>query len=571
MAKKQRFFVGNSDFRTIRETNSYWVDKSLFIKDFMDSSTAAALITRPRRFGKTTNLSMLRYFFDCREKNTIELFEGTKLFEQDPEYRDLCGKNPVIFLTFKDLKPSSWEDAQIRLGILFSGLFTQFMDLLQGDLLFEHEKTFFNDVLNGNAHITKLENILPILSSWLYRKYNKKVVLLIDEYDTPIHSGFFKKFYQEIIIFMRGFFGSILKDNIHLHRACITGILRVSRESLFSGLNNLTVYTSLSERFADSFGFTESELMQILEKHEVTTPYETIKAWYDGYQIGKISDIYNPWSIVCYVNEINDGLIPYWVNSASDDLLREYINEEHSEHYRADLLQLLEGKSIEKEIYEKFVFLDFHQNPDLLWTLLFFSGYLTFDKKINKSTYSLRIPNFEVQFVYENIILDWFNRKLKISDSRLKDCFKYLINNQLDHFEKSLQKIIGDTFSYYDTAKTPEKVYQAYFLGLTAVLCNDYIIKSNRESGEGRYDILLMPKDKNNLGIVMEIKQLEKIKGEKSTETRKRLNLKIADAREQMQKQQYRSELEAAEVPQILELPIIFMGKVPYVKEIKVK
>jgi hypothetical protein len=571
MAKKQRFFVGNSDFRTIRETNSYWVDKSLFIRDFMDSSTAAALITRPRRFGKTTNLSMLRYFFDCREKNNTALFEGTKLFEEEPEYRDLCGKNPVIFLTFKDLKPSSWEDAQFRLGILFSGLFTQFIDLLQEDLLFEHEKAFFNDVLNGNAHIIKLENILPILSSWLYRKYKQKIVLLIDEYDTPIHSGFFKKFYTEIITFMRGFFGSILKDNVHLHRACITGILRVSRESLFSGLNNLTVYTSFSERFADSFGFTEDELLQIIEKQEVKTPFELIKLWYDGYQIGKVSDIYNPWSIVSYVNEINDGLIPYWVNSASDELLREYINEEHSEHYRADLLKLIEGKSIEKEIYEKFVFLDFHQNPDLLWTLLFFSGYLTFDKKIDSTTYSLRIPNFEVKFVYENIILDWFNRKLKISESILKSCFKSLINNQLDDFEKSLQKIVGDTFSYYDTAKTPEKVYQAYFLGLTAVLNNDYIIKSNRESGEGRYDILLMPKDKKNLGIVMEIKQLEIIENENWEANNKRINNKIKSARKQMQKNHYRKELEAAEVPQILELPVIFAGKVPYVKEIKVK
>jgi hypothetical protein len=385
--------------------------------------------------------------------------------------------------------------------------------------------------------------------------FEQQVVLLIDEYDTPIHSGFSDGYYDEIIVFMRGLFGGVLKDNPALFKACITGILRVSKESLFSGLNNISVYTSLNAYYAQYFGFTEEEVKKMTDYYQVSDSYEIIRKWYDGYKIGDLSDIYNPWSISNYIVRRSDGCRPYWVNTASDSLLRKEFSRVDAEKVREEIALLLTGVGVEKRIDENFVFLEMGENPELIWTLLYFSGYLTFEKKINLDTVILRIPNYEIEYVFKNIILDWLAKQVKISGDVLKKTFKHLINNQLEDFEKGLQKIIGDTFSFYDTA----------------VLCDDYLIKSNRESGEGRYDILLLPKDKKMLGIVMEIKQLKKQKGEKSAEIQARINETFTLAREQIQNNQYRKELEEAEVEQILELPIIFLGKVPYVKELKGK
>jgi hypothetical protein len=492
------------------------------------------------------------------------------LQQTEEEVMELRGKFPVIFISFKDAKVPNWQSCRAHLIREISKQYELHDYLLDSPLLKKTQKIKFENVIYERAEEVDYMDSLKNLCTYLQLYFGQQVVLLIDEYDTPIHTGFAHGFYNEIIVFMRGLFGAVLKDNPSLFKACITGILRVSKESLFSGLNNISVYTTLSVYYAQYFGFTEDEVKKMTDYYQVSDSFGIIRKWYDGYKIGDLSDIYNPWSISNYIARA-EGCRPYWVNTASDELLRKEFSRADAEQVRTEIALLLTGVGAEKRIDENFVFLEMGENPELIWTLLYFSGYLTFEKKISIDTVILRIPNFEIEYVFKNIILDWLAKQVKLNSDFLKKTFKYLINNQLEDFEKGLQKIIGDTFSFYDTAKTPEKVYQAYFLGLTAILCEDYYIKSNRESGEGRYDILLLPKDKKMLGIVMEIKQLENIDDEKEAATKKRINAKIKSARTQIQKNQYRKELEVAEVEQILELPIIFLGKVPYVKELKGK
>ncbi|MCB1193246.1 MAG: AAA family ATPase [Leptospiraceae bacterium] len=555
--------IGNSNFKRIIENDNYYVDKSLLIQEVIDTQKQVLLIPRPRRFGKTMNLLMLKYFFEKDHPENEKLFTGLKIWKAEKEILEKRGKYPVIYLSFKDAKANNWEECFELLVFEIANLFEIHRYLIETPLLSENQKFLYEKILSRNAKKTDYQNSLKQLSEYLHRYHKEQVVILVDEYDTPIQSGY-KKFYEDVISFMRNLLSGAFKDNLYLYKGVITGILRVSRESIFTGLNNIGVYTILDHHFSDKFGFTETEVKQILTDLNVPTEYEQIKKWYDGYTMGKTQDIYNPWSILNYAVDYETGFKPYWVNTSSDELLKERIRQKDSIDAREDILKLINDEPIIKEINENFIFLELNVKKNLIWTLLLFSGYLTTNKKLDIIKYELKIPNYEIKFVFQNIILDWFEVEVKIIRTLLEDTANSLVNNQLDKFAFGFKKIIGDTFSYYDTDGEPEKVYHSYVLGLMAILCDDYVIRSNRESGEGRYDILLIPHDKSKNGVVVEIKQIEKKKRESEKKLGERIQKELKSALSQIEENQYYKELVEHRVVNIIKVPIVFLGKTAY-------
>ncbi len=556
--------LGNSDFKSIIENNNYFVDKSLFIEEVINSQSQVILLPRPRRFGKTLNLSMLKYYFAINQLENKNLFTNLKIWQTEPEIKEKQAKYPVIHVSFKDAKANSWEDAYKLIVIQLIKLYLSHDYLLNSGVLKDAEKITFNEIIYKKADSTEYSDSLFKLSDYLYRYYHQKVVILVDEYDTPIQAGY-NNFYDKAISFMRNLLSGAFKDNTSLYKGVITGILRVSRESIFTGLNNVSVHSVLDNEFSDKFGFTEVETKQILKDFEVPTEYEEIKKWYDGYKIGQTTDIYNPWSILNYTVGYKNGFKTYWANTSSNELLKEQLADRNENYTREQLLGLINNETIEKEIDENFVFPNLDKNKELLWSLLTFSGYLTSINKIGRKSYELKIPNYEIKTVFQDIILDWLNTDLKIKQALLIDTTKYLINNEIDKFETGFKKIMGDTFSYFDINGEPENVYQSYVLGLLAIIGDDYIIKSNRESGEGRYDILLIPHDKTKFGIVIEIKQIVRNEKEDNETFIKKIDDKIKEAKKQIDKNKYYMELIDNKISKIIKLPIVFAGKEPYI------
>jgi len=556
--------IGNSDFKSIIENNNYFVDKSLFIKEIIESQSQIVLLPRPRRFGKTLNLSMLKYYFDRNQKSEINLFENLNIWQETDEIKEKKGKYPVIYLSFKDAKGTNWEITYKYIVSEIINFYSKNDYLLENNTLKQHEKNTFHKILNAEADSVDYAESLKKLSEYLFRYHQQKVIILIDEYDTPIQAGY-KNFYTDVVSFMRNLLSGAFKDNSYLYKGVITGILRISKESIFSGLNNVSVFTILEDEFSDKFGFTEQETKQIIADFSVPTDYELIKKWYDGYKIGNTSDIYNPWSILNYAISYKSGFKPFWVNTSSDELLKEQIKRKDANYLREQLLKLINNESIEKQIEQNFVFPDLEADNELLWSLLTFSGYLTQRTKTSRKTYSLVIPNYEIKTVFQDIILKWLNADIKIRKTQLEETANYLINNEIVKFERGFKEIIGDTFSYFDLSGEPENVYQSYVLGLLAIIGDDYIIKSNRESGEGRYDILLIPHDKTKYGVVIEIKQVTKSKKESVANFNKKINAKITDAQLQIEQNRYYSELVEHQISKIIKLPIIFAGKIPYI------
>jgi len=564
METRKRLNIGCSDFKDIIENNNYFIDKSLFIEEVINSEKAVVLLPRPRRFGKTLNLSMLKYYFDIRQPENEKLFEQLNIWQTTKEIKEHRGKYPIVYLTFKDCKANDWEMTYELICIEIKKLYLTHDYLLDGKQIRKSEKDDFEKIISKKASIAEFSASLKNLIELLHSYYNHKVVVLIDEYDTPIQAGY-KDFYDNVISFMRNLLSGALKDNSSIYKGVITGILRVSRESIFTGLNNLSVHTITDFDFSDKFGFTQDEVNQILADFNLTDKYEQVKKWYDGYTIGNTTDIYNPWSILNFVTRAREGFKPYWVNTSSDELIREQLKSSEANSIREMLYQLINNETIEKNIYENFVFPNLNANTELLWTLLLFSGYLTIDKKLSIDKYSLKIPNYEICYVFKNIIIDWLNLDVKIKQSLLIETTNHLINNRINQFELGFKEIMGDTFSYFDTATNPEYVYQSYVLGLLAIIGDDYIIKSNRESGDGRYDIMLIPHDKTKYGIVIEIKQIHKIDNEKEEDKNNRINAKITEAANQIENNKYYKELIDNKIEKIIKLPIVFVGKEPYI------
>ena len=556
--------LGNSDFKSFMENDNYFVDKSLLISEVIDCQHQVILLPRPRRFGKTLNLSMLQCYFDINQAEETNLFTNLNIWQEGSDIKDQYAKYPVISISFKDIKGTNWKVCSEQIKEEIADLYEEYSFLLESDKLTIKDKTDFSEILNGKGSPVKFQKSLKRLSKYLYNHYNKKVIILIDEYDTPIQASH-NKFYEDAVSFIRGILSGAMKDNKFLYKGVITGILKVSKESIFSGLNNVGVFTVLDNEFSDKFGFNEQETKNILKDFDIQTNYEQVKKWYNGYKFGATTDIYNPWSILNYASKYKNGFKPFWINTSSEDLLRERLKERDADYTREQLLKLINNGTIEKTIDENFVFPDLETDKELLWSLFTFSGYLTVEQKTGINSYTLKIPNYEIKFNFKNIILKWLDNDVKIRKTLLEETTKHLTNNEIEKFEKGFKQIIGDTFSYFDTKSEPENVYQSYVLGLLAIIGDDYIIKSNRESGDGRYDILLIPHDKTKYGIVIEIKQVSRDKNESDDSFTKKINSKITEAKNQIELNQYYLELIDCKIEKIIKLPIVFAGKVPYI------
>lgn len=401
--------IGISDFKTIIEGGYAYADKTLLVKEFFEKGTSVALIPRPRRFGKTLNLSMLRYFFEKSEDETSHLFENLAIWKEQ-KFKEKQGTYPVIFLTFKDNKHATWDETFEHFRIILSEEFQRHRYLLKSTILSPEEKEDFFKIIRKEANPTLYEHSLRFLTKWLYLYHKTKVIILIDEYDAPAHAAYTGKFYRRLIDFLRNLLSGSLKDNNYLERGILTGILRIAKESIFSGANNITTFSLLNEEFQDKFGLLKSEVEVFLASYDLTEKLPEITKWYDGYCIGSCKQIYNPWSVLnCCAKKGN--LLPYWVNSSDNTLMQQCLTQGTSE-MKTELEELLRESTVEKKIEEGFIFTDLEDKPNAIWALLLYSGYLTIDSITHGNLCHLRIPNTEVKELYKSTILDWFERSL---------------------------------------------------------------------------------------------------------------------------------------------------------------
>ena len=553
--------IGISDFKKLKDEDYLFVDKSLLIKEFWDSDGETILVPRPRRFGKTLNMSMLKYFFDNSIEDNRYLFQGLNI-ENHKDMMELQGKYPVIYLSFKDEKHSSFEYLQIGLRNLLSRLYKEHDYCLDNGKIRDVDREYYYAVVNKKANIIDLSDALKMLSEYLYNYYDEKVLILIDEYDVPIQAAYLNNYCTDAIEFMRNLLSGAFKDNNFLQKGMITGILRVARESIFSGLNNLKVDTILGYNFNDKFGFTESEIEKLAMQYNIKEELANIKAWYNGYFFGDTT-IYNPWSILNYISSPKNGLKPYWVNSSSNDLVKVILSKSTAD-VKSDLEELISGNSITKTIDENIVMGDIEKSSNNLWSFLLFTGYLKAKEAYRKEEdifYNLSIPNREVRSLYKNIIENWFLDT--ITKNNYDIMIKSLITGDIKIFGKLLRQFVLKSISYFDVGGYEgEKVYHAFVLGMLISLNDTHEVLSNRESGYGRYDVMVIPKDVSELGIVIEFKKLDPDDEETLEET--------ADiALKQIFDKEYTTTLSSRGITNIKEIAIVFKGKEIYIKESK--
>ncbi len=547
--KQQRLPLGVSDFRKLRERNDYYMDKSDFIDEIIDSSAEVILLPRPRRFGKTLNMSMLQCFFEKCDEDRTWLFDGLKIRDRDC-FKTHQGRYPVISFTFKDLKELSYESFSRKMKDLVQLEFERHDRILQSDKITRIEKRFFESVLNDTAHPEKYSNALFYLSRCLNRFYDKKTIILIDEYDTPLNAGYLYGYYQEVVNFIRNFLSAGLKDNPNVFKGVITGILRIAKESIFSGFNNPGVYTLLDRKFSEYFGFSEDDVKDLLSAYDMLDRYDEVSHWYNGYKFGDLV-IYNPWSVIGYLDNHGQAK-PYWINTADTTMIERLVTREGRE-LKMELDKLLEGKTIEKPIYESIVMRDLDKLSDLLWSFLLFSGYLKPVRKTDDDdSWELTVPNHEVMYIYRTLVKKWFTGK--VEHNLLMEMIQALEASDMNLFERLLRKIVTEIMSFHDLAGEPEKVYHAMVLGMLTWMSGKYDIRSNRESGYGRFDIMMKPKDIKAQGIIIEFKKIET----KSEDAYKEV---LEDALGQIEKRGYASELEAVGITDILKIAVAFRGK----------
>ncbi|MEA3451120.1 MAG: AAA family ATPase, partial [Bacteroidota bacterium] len=511
MTQRKRIELGYSDFKEFMLSNNYFVDKTMLIYELFWQGAYISLIPRPKRFGKTLNLSMIEHFFDIQKPESAKFFDDFEITKHKDFCKEHQNKYPVINISLKSIKETNWNSCLNKFKGLVSDLYKKNKYLLKSDKLEKEEKQLFNNIILETANTTKYKESLLKLSQYLRKHFNQKVVILIDEYDAPIITAFNntnnpiksidkekKTYYEEVINFMQGFLGDAYKGNdINLKKGFLTGVMRVGKESIFSEWNNFHVYGTTIPYFSDKFGFTQQETEKILTYFGLDNKISDVKKWYDGYQFGKTAQIYNPWSVVSYIANKESGFKPYWVNSGDYSLIKNRILELG---VKDSIKNLIEGKTIDKELKDNFVFQDFETDNELLWTLLTYNGYLTQAGESKYGNYKMKIPNNEIKIVFTDIIMTWLNREVKIKRDLLISTAEDLINNRIKDFEIGFKKIIGDTISYFDTANKTvetngvsetiitnsqprffgEQIYHVYILGLLAILTDDYIIKSNR-------------------------------------------------------------------------------------------
>lgn len=532
--------IGYQDFETIRQKEYFYIDKTNFIKEWWENGDNVTLITRPRRFGKTLNMNMLERFLSIEYTGQGEIFEGLSIMK-DENYQKLQGTWPVISLSFADVKANTFLIAKEKICMLIRELYNKHDYLQTKETLNEQEQNFFRKIFEPVTD-SVVSYSLKNLSGYLSRYYGKKVIILIDEYDTPLYEAWVNGYWKEMAEFIRGLFNSTFKTNPYLERAVMTGITRISKESIFSDLNHLMVVTSTSEMYTDCFGFTEKEVSAALREYGMQEKLPLVKKWYDGFTFGSRKDVYNPWSILNYLK--TEKLATYWANTSSNHLVDQLIREGNTK-IKISMEDLLNGKHLYKEIDEQIIFDQLDHDENAIWSLFLASGYLkvenyTLNEDTGTDLYELSLTNKEVQIMFQKMIRKWFSG----TDIVYNDFIKAMLNNDVKSMNIYMNKIALTTFSYFDSGRKPseeaqpERFYHGFVLGLVVELAERYNITSNRESGFGRYDVMLEPKRKDDFAVIMEFKVRE-------TEEEASLEETANEALEQIERQKYVASLEA--------------------------
>ena len=543
--RKKAVPVGIEDFERIINEDYYYVDKTMLIEELLINRAPVTLFTRPRRFGKTLNMSMLKYFFDVKDKEeNKKLFENLKIY--DSEYMSEQGKYPVIFVSLKDLKEDTWEECLESIKDIMYKIFNEYSFLREK--LNIVEKRQFDKIWEITGNERNFKTSLLDLSNYLNKYYGEKVIILIDEYDVPIINAFDKGYYNEAINFFQTFYSSALKTNNSLKYGVLTGITRIIKEGIFSGLNNLYVNTILSKDYSEYFGLLENEVIEMLEYFDMKYKIEEVREWYNGYIFGE-SKVYNPWSIVNYVRE--KEIKAYWANVSGNTLLENMLDHAGESVYD-DLKRFTDGESIEKYISDGTTIKSLLSNDDEIWQLLLYSGYLTKaknqDKESDSNIYNLKIPNKEIRKYFGNMFLNrFFGTEVKTSI-----LIKALENGDIRKFEKTLGEIMINMLSYFDLDKEMEKIYQVFMIGLVGFLMGKYEIISNDESGYGRYDLAMIPIKSNEKAYLMEFK---------ISKTKKGMEESAEKALKQIDEKKYDTKLKARGIKNILKIGIAFYGK----------
>lgn len=548
--------IGHQDFEEVIEKNNFYVDKTDFIREWWEADDKVTLITRPRRFGKTLTMSMLEKFFSVDYQGRGELFRGLRIWE-DERYRELQGTYPVIFLSLADIKETSFEAARSKLCQIIQLLFYRYEYLLQSSILGEGEKNGLRKMIAGvTADTVSLS--LKTLSECLYRHYGKKVIILLDEYDTPMQEAYMGGYWDEMADLVRSFFNSTFKTNPCLERAVMTGITRISKESMFSDLNNLEVVTTTADKYEETFGFTEEEVYAALDEYGLSDKRDEVKEWYDGFVFGAKKDIYNPWSIINYLGKGKADT--YWVNTSSNSLAGKLVRE-GSPKLKMTMERLLQGGTLQTVLDEQVVFNQLDQDESAVWSLLLASGYLKavhaeYDRESGETMYSLQLTNLEVQIMFRKLIKGWFGTCRDVQNEFLKA----LLADDVKMMNVYMNRVALQTFSYFDTGKgpfgeEPERFYHGFVLGMMVELSDRYVLTSNRESGFGRYDVMLEPKKQQLPAIILEFK----VQDQEETE----LADTVREALKQIEKKNYQAGLLARGIPaeRIRKYGFAFCGK----------
>ena len=542
--------VGVENFEDLIQTGYYFVDKTLFIRELIDMKGKVNLFTRPRRFGKTLNMSMLRYFFEMGKADNAELFQGMKIMDAGEEYLAHMGKYPVISISLKSMKQLTYDDAFYCLQEELAREFKRHDELLPR-LLYEEDREKYLRFIGRKAETKEYLDSLKFLSECLFQCYGRKAIILIDEYDVPLENAYFSGFYDKMVSVIRALFESALKTNDNLEFAVITGCLRISKESIFTGLNNLKIMSITSRTYAEHFGFTPEEVEQILRDYGLEDNLKIVKQWYDGYRFGE-SEVYNPWSVINYVDSCYHDkkafAKPYWSNTSSNSIVKNLI-EQADISLKQEIERLIEGGTIEKPIHEDITYDDMNSTQDNLWNFLFFTGYL---KKISERQegetiyMEMAIPNSEVRYVYKNAVLRWFEERTEKKE--LKPLYESLLNGKADELAEILSENLMETISFYDYQ---ESYYHGFLAGMLKNIGN-YIVQSNRESGNGRPDILVRYPSVRGKAVIIEIKVSKTYQG---------LEEKCDEALNQIEEQKYEEALRQEGYRDILKYGVAFYRK----------
>ena len=552
--------IGIQDFGDLIKKNLFYIDKTMFIKEWWESGDNTTLITRPRRFGKTLNMSMVEQFFSIDYADRGDVFEGFAIWEDD-EYRQLQGTYPVISLTFARVKENKAENAKEQIRNIIKRVYKEYIFLKESDVLTEDDKDYFNSILSDTASEVAITISLNQLSDFLYRYYGKKVIIFLDEYDTPVQEAYVNGYWHELVSFTRSLFNSTFKTNPYMERALMTGITRVSKESILSDLNHLEVVTTTSNKYETYFGFTEKEVFDAVDMFGYTEQKDKVKLWYDGFVFGKYKDIYNPWSILNFLDK--GQIAAYWANTSANSLVGKLIREGDS-GIKEKLELLLKGQTIKEQIDEQIVYNQLDNNETAVWSLLVASGYMkVLSVEVGgiygtKRIYELAITNIETLQMFEGMVSNWFESV----NSSYNGFIKALLCNDIKSMNAYMNHVTLSCFSYFDTGNGivslgPERFYHGFVLGLLVELQEEYIVTSNRESGFGRYDVMIEPRDiKHKNAFILEFKVHDE-------EDEKTLRETVEAALKQIEIKQYSTQLEAKGIASehIYKYGIAFQGK----------